>query len=137
MNRRQFEWAVERTIAGLPSIFRSRIENVIFQVEEWPDSETLEDVGFSDRRDLLGFYRGCPLPERTHDFAGQLPDVIVIYRAAILNHVAETGEPLRRVLRETILHELAHYFGFSEEQMDEVEAHWERHHHHKGKNETP
>jgi len=137
LNRLQFEWAVERTVAGLPSIFRSRIDNVVFQVEEWPDRDTLEEVGISDWRDLLGFYRGCPLPERMHDFAGQLPDVIIIYRAAILNHVAETGEPLRRVLRETILHELAHYFGFSEDQMDEVEAHWERHHRHQGENEIP
>ncbi len=118
--------AVERAVAALPETFLSRIDNVVFQVEEWPDSETLEEVGFSDPRDLLGFYRGCPLPERTHDFAGQMPDIITLYRAAILNHVAETGDPLSVVLQETIMHELAHYFGFSEEEMDEIEAHWEQ-----------
>lgn len=126
MNRRQFERAVERAVSGLPEYFLSRIDNVVFQVEEWADEETLDEVGFSDPRDLLGYYRGYPLPERSHDLAGQLPDVITLYRAAILNHAAETGDPLTLVLRETILHELAHYFGFSEDEMDEIEAHWER-----------
>ncbi len=128
MNRRQFERAVERAVAGLPEDFLSRIDNVVFQVQEWPDSETLAEVGFDDPRDLLGLYRGCPLPERTHDFAGQLPDVITLYRGAILDYVLETGDPLPMVLQETIIHELAHYFGFSEEEMDEIEAHWERRH---------
>lgn len=126
MNRHRFEEAVERAVAGLPELFRSRIDNVVFQVEEWPDSKTLQEVGFSDPNDLLGFYRGVPLPERTHDFAGQMPDVITVYRGATLNYVTETGESLTRVLQETIMHELAHYFGFSEEQMDEIEQYWQQ-----------
>jgi predicted Zn-dependent protease with MMP-like domain len=84
----------------------------------------LEDVGFDDPRDLLGFYRGWPLSERTHDYGSCLPDVIVIYQGAVQNHVNETGMPVFQVIRETVIHELAHYFGFSEEEMDEIEALW-------------
>ncbi len=123
MRRGDFERQVERAIAAIPHDFLDRIENLSWQVEDWADAETLEEVGFDDPRDLLGFYRGWPLPERTHDY-GSLPDVIVIYQGAVENYVEETGEPLVKVIRETVIHELAHYFGFSEEQMDEMERLW-------------
>jgi predicted Zn-dependent protease with MMP-like domain len=125
LNRRAFERLVERAIASIPEEFLSRVENLTFQVEDWPDPETLEDAGFDDPRQLLGFYRGWPLTERTHEY-GNLPDVITIYRGPVENHVRETGDPPGKVVRETILHELAHYFGFSEEEMDEIEELWSR-----------
>ncbi len=123
MNRRAFERLVERAIASVPQEFLGRVENLTFQVEDWPDSETLEEAGFDDPRELLGFYRGWPLTERTHEY-GNLPDVITIYRGPVENLARESGDPPGKVIRETILHELAHYFGFSEEEMDEIEALW-------------
>jgi predicted Zn-dependent protease with MMP-like domain len=102
----------------------AQVENLSFQVEDWADDDTLDEVGFDDPRDLLGFYRGWPLSERTHEYGSCLPDVITIYQAAVEEYAAETGEPLLKVIRETIIHELAHYFGFSEEQMDQIEDLW-------------
>lgn len=124
MKRKDFERQVERSITAIPEEFLARIENLSFQVEDWPDDETLEEVGFDDPRDLLGYYRGLPLSERSHDYGGCLPDVITIYQGAVEDYVRETGEPLRKVIRETIIHELAHYFGFSEEEMDAIERLW-------------
>lgn len=124
MKRQVFERLVERAIAGIPRQFLARVENLSFQVEEWADAETLEEVGFDDPRDLLGYYRGWPLDERTHDYGQCLPDVIILYQGAVECCRDETGEPLLKIIRETIIHELAHYFGFSEEEMDEIEALW-------------
>jgi len=125
MRRRDFERLVERAIARIPAEFRARIDNLSFQVEDWADAETLAEVGFDDPRDLLGFYRGWPLSERTHEYGSCLPDVITVYQGAVEDYVAETGEPPLKVVRETIMHELAHYFGFSEEEMDEIEELWD------------
>lgn len=124
MRRKDFERQVERAIAAIPGEFLARINNLTFQVEDWPDAETLAEVGFDDPRDLLGYYRGWPLSERSHDYGGCLPDVITIYQKAVENHVWETGEPLVKVIRETVIHEIAHYFGFSEEEMDVFERRW-------------
>jgi predicted Zn-dependent protease with MMP-like domain len=124
MRRKDFERLVERAIARIPPEFLAQLKNLSFQVEDWADDDTLDEVGFEDPRDLLGYYRGWPLSERTHDYGSCLPDVITIYQAAVEEYAAETGEPLLKVVRETIIHELAHYFGFSEEQMDQIEALW-------------
>lgn len=124
MRRRDFERAVERAIARIPRQFLDRVENLAFLVEDWADEETLEEVGFDDPRDLLGYYRGWPLSERTHEYGSCPPDVIIVYQGAVEDYVRETGEPLAKVLRETIMHELAHYFGFSEEEMERIEALW-------------
>jgi predicted Zn-dependent protease with MMP-like domain len=124
MNRTEFQLLVERAVGEIPREFLARVENLTFQVEDWADEMTLEEVGLDDPRDLLGFYRGWPLSERTHDYGSCLPDVIIIYQRAVESHFRETGVPLSRVIRETIIHELAHYFGFSEEEMDEIETLW-------------
>jgi len=115
---------VERAIRSIPGEFMARVHNLSFHVEEWPDAETLEEVGFDDPLDLLGFYRGCPLPERSLEFPLGLPDQIILYQKSIEKYALETGDPVSRVIRETIIHELAHYFGFSEEQMDLIEKDW-------------
>ena len=124
MRRRDFERLVDRAIRGIPGEFIARVENLSFQVEDWADKETLEEVGFDDPRDLLGFYRGWPLSERSGEYGGCLPDVILLFQQAIENYARESGDPLVRVIRETVIHELAHYFGFSEEEMDEIERQW-------------
>jgi predicted Zn-dependent protease with MMP-like domain len=124
MRRKDFEGLVERAIARIPQEFLAQVENLSFQVEDWADVDTLDEVGFDDPRDLLGYYRGWPLSERTHEYGSCLPDVITIYQAAVEEYAAEAGEPLLKVIRETIIHELAHYFGFSEEEMDRIEALW-------------
>lgn len=124
MTLREFEEQVERAIAGIPEQFLSRVDNLSFQIQDWADEETLEAVGLEDPADLLGYYIGWPLPERSSDYGQCPPDLIIIYQKSVENYVAQTGQPLEKVLRETVMHELAHYFGFSEEEMDKIEDLW-------------
>jgi predicted Zn-dependent protease with MMP-like domain len=124
VRRKDFERLVDRAIQAIPREFLDRVENLTFQVEDWADAETLDEVGFDDPRDLLGYYRGWPLDERGHQYGSCLPDVIIIYQGAVETCRQETGEPLVKIIRETVMHELAHYFGFSEEELEEVEQLW-------------
>jgi len=124
VNRRTFERLVERAMTRIPAEFLVRIDNLSVQVEGWAPPEVLAEVGFDDARDLLGYYRGWALPDRGVDYGGALPDTILLYQYAIEDYAADSGEPLLKVIRETLLHELAHYFGFSEEEMDAIERLW-------------
>lgn len=123
MNRRNFTRLVERALAGIPAPFLQRVENLTLQVEQWADAATLAEVGCSDPRQLLGFYRGWPVTERNHGHDG-LPDVIVIYQGAVERQAFASRQGVLRVIRETLVHELAHHFGFSEAQMEEIEGLW-------------
>ncbi len=126
MTAAEFEKHVARAISAIPPQFMARVDNLSFQVHPWADEETLQCVGLADPRDLLGYYMGWPLPERTHDYGSCPPDVIIIYQGAVESYIEETGQPLEKVLLETVMHELAHYFGFSEDEMDIVERLWEQ-----------
>lgn len=126
MTTTEFEKQVERVIAAIPRQFLDRVDNLSFQIHPWADDETLQDIGLDDPRDLLGYYMGWPLTERPHDYGNCPPDLIIIYQHAVENYVEETGDPLPKVLLETVMHELAHYFGFSEEEMDVIEQIWKQ-----------
>ncbi|MGE4343131.1 MAG: metallopeptidase family protein [Geoalkalibacter sp.] len=126
MTAAEFEKHVARAISAIPPQFMERVDNLSFQVHPWADEETLQCVGLTDPRDLLGYYMGWPLPERTHEYGSCSPDVIIIYQDAVESYIEETGQPLEKVLLETVMHELAHYFGFTEDEMDIVERLWEQ-----------
>lgn len=125
MNRSAFAALVDEIIFDFPGEFLARFDNLTFVVEEWAPDDLLAEYDDADPLEFLGDYRGCPLPERSHSDAGHLPDLIVLYQGAIEAYALESGDPLEKVIRETLLHEIAHYFGFSEEQMDEIEALWQ------------
>ncbi len=124
MTSESFELEVERAVEAIPEELRSRIENLVFQVEDWASPQTLTAMGFESPLDLLGDYQGWPLPERDLHYGQCAPDVITVYQKAVEAYALETGEPLPKVIFETIVHELAHYFGFSEDEMDAIEALW-------------
>lgn len=125
MERSDFVAMTEQVIAAIPAEYLSRLDNLTFVVEEWAPADLLAEYDDADPLDFLGDYRGCPLPERSQGDVGGLPDLIVLYQGAIEAYAEEFDEPLEKVLRETIIHEVAHYFGFSEEQMDAIEALWQ------------
>ena len=81
----EMEQIIDETMAALPPMFQERIENLMIAVEEWPDRETLRTLGIRDRAELLGFYHGIPLTERTTDYGLVAPDTISIYRRPILS----------------------------------------------------
>ena len=117
MTRREFERVVGEALESLPKRFADLVENVLIAVEEEPTAEDLDSIedDADDDSELLGIYRGVALTERTHDMP-LLPDEIAIFRGPI-NRIASAREEAVREVRETVIHELGHYFGLHDEEM--------------------
>ena len=109
-------------MASLPVQFASAIENVVICVEEEADPVTLTEMNAASSNELLGLYEGWPLPERGVSYSGHLPDTIHLYRKAILSFCDETGERPEDCVRHVLIHEIGHYFGFSDEEMSAIET---------------
>ena len=119
VSRKEFESLVEQALADLPREFADLVENVAIVVEEEPaeeDLDVLDDESYESGEELLGIYRGIALPHRAHNMLPTLPDQIAIFRGPILRVAGTKGEIVRQV-RETVIHELGHYFGLSDEEM--------------------
>lgn len=111
----------ERAFAVLPPRLARHITDVGFTVEEEADDETLDEMGIESPWELTGLYRGTPLPSRSVDDIARQPDLIVLYRQAILLEWIETGEDLFRLVRNVLVHEIAHHFGFSDAEIAALE----------------
>jgi predicted Zn-dependent protease with MMP-like domain len=120
MTRRRFEALVERALAALPERFKKRLENIAVIVEDWPDEETLRDMGVEPPDTLYGLYRGVDLPHRDTSYGNVLPDTITIYQGPIEEDCASEAEMADEV-RITVVHELGHYFGLSDGEMEQLE----------------
>ena len=116
MGRPEFETLVGEVLDRLPEEFSELLDNVAVVVEDEPSEEDLASVGLDPGEDdLFGLYLGVPLSQRD-GFYEALPDRIAIYRLPILRAV-ETRRELLREVRDTVVHELGHHFGLSEEEM--------------------
>jgi len=124
MTQAEFERLVEKVIAEIPDQFSDRFENLVFVVERLPGCELLAEAGLDVHEELLGFYRGIPLDERSHDMTMQEPDMIYLFQQAIEIEAAACNLAIEQVVRETVAHEVAHYFGFSEEYLEHFEDLW-------------
>lgn len=117
-----FERLVDEALRDIPGVFRERLHNVAIVVENWPDRETLHAAGVRRPGDLLGFYHGVPLTQRTHGYNMVTPDKISIYRSPILIHCHRTGEDVRSMVHRVLRHEVAHFFGIDDERLLEIGA---------------
>jgi len=118
---KRFEKLVRRALDLLPPEFQAHLENVSVIIEDEPDPELLEEMGFDldDPEDtLFGLYEGVPLTERRHDDM-LLPDQITIFRGPLLDW-AESEEEIVEEVRITVLHEIGHFFGIDEDRMEEL-----------------
>lgn len=112
----------------VPEQFRERIKNVALLVEDEPSEEVRREEGLEEGETLLGLYHGIPNTERGSEYGigATLPDTITLYRLPLIeeaeNMDREFRQAMRIVIRETIWHELAHYFGFPEEPINEREG---------------
>ena len=114
MNQSEFEDAVRDSLAGLPGWVRDALDNIEVLVEDEPDEELDPDGG-----GLLGLYVGLPLPERGVDYAGELPDVIYLFRKPHLE-LGLGPTALREEIAKTLIHEIAHYFGMDDDHLDDI-----------------
>jgi predicted Zn-dependent protease with MMP-like domain len=108
---------VERALEGLPPELSRLLDNVAIVVDDWPEYSTpLVSGGPEDT--LYGLYEGVPLTERGAGYFGVLPDKVTIFRGPLERDFAK--EELEEQVRITVVHEIAHYFGFEEEQLEEL-----------------
>ena len=112
VNKKQFETLLEQALERLPEVFRSKLTNVAIIVEDSPPGDPHTD-GL-----LLGLFHGVPLTEKS-TFQPTPPDRIILYQDNI-EAVCSTDEAIRRQIRATLLHELGHYFGLSEQELRDV-----------------
>jgi predicted Zn-dependent protease with MMP-like domain len=116
----EFEALVERALRRLPRRFKEKIANVAIVVEDWADEETLRELGIEPPDTLYGLYRGIDLTHRDTSYGNVLPDTIHIYRGPIEEDCAD-AEEMAELVRDTVIHEIGHYFGLDDDTMEGIE----------------
>ena len=120
MSRSKFEQLVASALATIPRRFRGAMVNVAIVVEDEPPVELLEDMEIEPPGMLLGLYQGTPLTERRWDYGNTLPDRILLFQGPLERNSTDE-EDLVVAIGETLIHEIGHHFGLSEEEIEEVE----------------
>ena len=115
----------ERALAAMPERLRRHVGDVGVAIEEMPDDATLDDLGIESAWDLTGLYSGTPLTRRSVDDIARPPNLIFLYRQPILLEWVETGEDLYKLVRNVVIHEVAHHFGFSDAEIAALEQQME------------
>ena len=120
MTRREFERIVEEAAASLPEPLRQKIINVNFRVAESPNRRQARSSAPGERTpSLYGLYEGIPYGQRGPDYTAAIPDRITIFKRAI-ERDCKTREEMVRCIQETVLHEIGHYFGMDDRQLDKL-----------------
>jgi len=114
MEHNEFEAIVRDALESLPEWVHGALNNIEVLVADEADEDQDPDC-----EGLLGLYVGLPLPERGIDYAGELPDVIYIFRLPHLELELPADE-LREEIARTLIHEIAHYFGIDDDHLDEI-----------------
>jgi predicted Zn-dependent protease with MMP-like domain len=120
MTRERFTKLVEEALGEIPDPFRDAMHNVAVVVEDEPSPELLKQMDLEPGDSLFGLYHGIPLTERDSRYGNTLPDRISIYQVPI-EEACEDEEDIRQCVAETVIHEFGHYFGLSEEEIEEIE----------------
>jgi predicted Zn-dependent protease with MMP-like domain len=117
------ERLAEDAYARLPDDFRRLCKGLVIRIEDFPDAETLREMGCRSEFDLLGLFRGIGLAQGGATFVtGQFPNMIWLYRRPLLDYWAEHEETLGGLVTHVLVHEIGHHFGLSDEDMDAIEA---------------
>lgn len=120
MRRRDFELLVEQAFESLPDQFKRLLDNVVVLIEDWPDDATLAGVGLDPEVDtLFGLFEGEPRTAYGRDYGMAEPERITIFQGP-LEEACESLDELVDEIRKTVLHEVGHYFGLNEEQVEHL-----------------
>jgi predicted Zn-dependent protease with MMP-like domain len=120
MTRERFTRLVQEALDDIPRPFREAMANVAVVVEDEPSPDLLSEMEMEPGDSLFGLYHGIPLTERGTTYGNTLPDRISIYQWPI-EDACEDDEDIRQCVVETVIHEFGHYFGLSEEEIQEIE----------------
>ncbi|MGE0591320.1 MAG: metallopeptidase family protein [Vicinamibacterales bacterium] len=125
MRRDAFERLVVEAMALVPRHFRDEMRNIAIVVEDEPSPELLEEMEIEPPDSLYGLYQGTPITERSWDQGNDLPDRITLYQIPI-EEDCDDADDVRAVIGETLIHEIGHYFGLSEEEIEAIEERYWR-----------
>ena len=126
MTREQFKELVEEAIDSIPRRFAREVRNVAIVIEDRPGADVLEEMDMGPDEVLLGLYQGIPLPERQWAHGNTLPDRVTLYQRCIEEECEGVEDEIVVAIGETLIHELGHYFGLSEEEIMEIEERYWR-----------
>lgn len=118
----QFEELVAEALDGLPPFFLEKMDNVEVLIKRWPTPADLKSAGVPAGHTLLGLYEGIPLTRRNQGYNLIVPDTITLYQGPIENVAGSDFEKIRQQVRHTVVHELAHHFGISDDRLRELGA---------------
>lgn len=121
MSRERFEQLVVQALDDLPPFFQMKMSNIEILLQPWPTTRELRDAGVPPGHTLLGLYSGIPLTERTSYYGAVPPDTITLYQGPI-EAAADNPDEIGQMVRHTVIHEIAHHFGISDERLHELGA---------------
>ena len=120
MTREDFRELVDEALETIPARFRAAMQNIAIVIEDEPTPEQLEEVEIEPPDTLLGLYEGIPLTERQWSHGNTLPDKITLFQGPI-EDASDDEDDVVVAIGETLIHEIGHYFGLSEEEIEEIE----------------
>ena len=112
---------VEEAAGSLPEPFATHLEQMSIEVQDRPTKRQLEELDLDEGELLLGLHEGVPLPERSVEHSGTLPDRIRLFRRSLLDEWSSGGVTLERLVAHVLIHEVGHHFGFSDDDMHALE----------------
>jgi len=115
----EFDRVVKRAIKRIPTEIRQHLHNILISVQRRPSKEVLEEVGLSRNEPLLGLYTGVSLKDRSSIYPPMYPDTIILFQEP-LERMCMTIEELEEQIEITVVHEIAHFLGISEERLAEL-----------------
>jgi predicted Zn-dependent protease with MMP-like domain len=115
----EIDRAVKRAIARIPSEIRHHLKNIVISVQKRPSKEILEEMGLQRNEPLLGMYRGTSLMDRSVFYPPLYPDTIILFQEP-LEKMCNTIDELEEQIEITVVHEIAHFLGISEERLAEL-----------------
>lgn len=119
MDKESFEKIVEEGIKRIPQEFRNRMDNVVIIVEDNPSAEQVKKIKMRKNQVLFGLYEGVPKTKRI-GYGQVVPDKITIFKNQI-ESISTSEEEIKEIVKDTVWHEIGHFFGMSEEQVREAE----------------
>ena len=120
MKEKEFEELVIEAIGELPEYFREKMENISIHIEEFPDKNILRQLGSQSPYSILGLYQGVPITHRGIHYRNVMPDRIIIFRKPIIRK-NRSRQDIKDNIKQVVLHEVGHYFGLNERQLDILE----------------
>jgi len=118
----EFEVMAIEAFRKLPDNFRALCADLVIRIDDFATDEVLDHLGARSEFDVLGLFQGVGLPFRSESAPVQMPNMVWLYRVPILLYWAEHEETLGAIITHVLVHEIGHHFGFSDDDMEAIEA---------------